>query len=330
MNIVQLINKKREEAKYKKMRLAYIMHHIANIGKIVEDDYEITCYVTQDLVDKNGKEIFYKLRCNGFNKNIPEVKKLLEYYKLNKTVFYIFDNIVFDVPVEITSHFAHLVFKNCTFKNGIATFWADDISLHNNKYINWSNTYSYGNSFFFGRNIKKLTFSNDNFINSYELKGYETTKFGMDIRCNKLNIIDSNIQAENNGQININASSAILFASTISGTEIYLDSDVINCVDASIKPEKGIIIENKNNDMEACIENIECPYIVYNGTEIKSDNHKYININKDKALLDKKRQELVHVLKQIKDECETINNKKIDKMKTNLEKQTLKKIKKGN
>ena len=41
----------------------------------------------------------------------------------------------------------------------------------------------------------------------------------------------------------------------------------------------------KYDNMEACIENIECPYIVYNGTEIKKciDDGMNVFIKKAKA-----------------------------------------------
>lgn len=135
MNILNKI----ERLKYERARTKFLTQITQNIGTIEEREDSIICYVKQDLLEKNSKRVFYELHCYGMNTVYDKSRELVNYYKLNKPVYYIFDGICFDTVVNIASSFSNIIFKNCTFNLGIRIFFADTIILENNKYNSWTN-----------------------------------------------------------------------------------------------------------------------------------------------------------------------------------------------
>lgn len=267
-----------EKLKYERARAKYLQQTIQRIGTIEEKEDCIICYVKQELLEKNSKKVSYELECYGMNTVYDKSRKLVDYFKLNKPVYYIFDGIHFDTFVNIASSFSNLIFRNCTFNAGIHIFFADTITLENNKYNCWSDFKDYGNAFLWGK-VNNLEIKNENFINQYELKKYGENNFGMNINIDKLNIENSTICAESHGQINIKAKKTCILNSKISAPEIYLDSDSITSYNTSynwwLKSANGIIIENKNCDLNIELEcnRIHSPYLIYNGAEIINGNN---------------------------------------------------------
>lgn len=76
-------------------------------------------------------------------------RKLVEYFNLNKPVYYIFDGIIFDTAVNISSLFSNIIFRNCTFNMGIICLFANNITFKNNKYNCWTEFKDYGNAFLY-------------------------------------------------------------------------------------------------------------------------------------------------------------------------------------
>lgn len=325
MNIINSVKRKIGKSLYKICRNQYLKTVIPNIGVIKEDENKITCYVTKHLIEKNGKKISYELHCPGMNNVNEEIKKTVDTYKLDKPVYYIFDGIKFDTTVRLSNPFSNVIFKNCSFNEGLNIIWGNKVTLENNKYYNVMSDYLYRDSFLTG-NVGELIIKDDNFINSYELKKYTNTKFGIVIKCDKLKVINSNIYAENDGQINIKAKMMEIINSTIEGAEIYIDSDSIKSDFSLLKSDNGIIIENKNCDCNIQINfsNTHTPYVIYNQIEMVNNNK--LKVNYDRASLQEKRQALLKVLKIIKNNCDKINNNKIEKLKNNLEQQSLEKV----
>lgn len=288
-----------EELEYERARTKYLRQVIPRIGTIEESENCIICYVKQELLEKNSKKAFYELHCNGMNTVYDRSRELVDYFKLNKPVYYIFDGIYFDTVVNIASTFSNIIFRNCTFNNGIRIFFADTITLEGNKYNCWTNFKDYGNAFLWGK-IKNLEIKNENFINQYELKEYGENNFGINIEVDNLKIDNSTICAESQGQINVKAKETNVLNSNISAPEIYLDSDSIAFGRSLLKAENGIIIENKNCecDTEVGFYNVDSPYVVYNGTEIITDYEDF----KDKEVKEK-RLALVKVLTNVINKC---------------------------
>lgn len=293
------IPKKMEELKYERARVKYLRQVISRIGTIEESEDCIICYVKQELLEKNSKKAFYELHCNGMNTVYDKSRALVDYFKLNKPVYYIFDGIHFDTVVNIASTFSNIIFRNCTFNTGIRIFFADTITLEDNKYNCWTNIKDYGNAFLWGK-IKNLEIKNENFINQLELKKYGQNNFGINIEVDNLKIDNSTICAKSYGQINVKAKKTNVLNSNISAPEIYLDSDSIVFGRSLLKAENGIIIENKNCDcdIEVGFYNVDSPYTIYNGTEIVTDYESF----KEKKIKEK-RLALVNVLTNVINKC---------------------------
>ncbi len=254
--------------------------------------------VYYEYFKKNGKRVFYELQCNGMNTAYDKSKKLVEYFNLNKPVYYVFDGIIFDTVVNISSLFANIIFKNCTFTIGIRCFIADNITFENNKYNCWTESKDYGNAFLYGK-INNLRIEHDQFVNNSNFHSFDNN-FGINVETNKIAIICSNIQAGNNGQINIRANETVSQYSNIIAPEIYLDSDSIFFGNSLLKAENGIIIENENCecDTEVGFYNVDSPYTIYNGTEIITNYEAF----KEEEIKEK-RLALVNVLTNIINKC---------------------------
>ncbi len=320
--IIKNLRKKVRLKIYNIARYDYLKRIVGKLGKIVEEDDKITIYATQRLVDKNNKKNFNELICNGMNTYCEEPRKIVEeIYNLNKPIYFMFDGIVFDNFTRLYSHFSNVIFKNCTFNNGLQILYAANVTLENNKYINWTNFYEYGNSFLYG-DVDKLTIINDEFVNSYDLKKYSKTRFGINISTNKVNIINSNLCAESQGQINIKAKEMSLVNSTIAGPEIYLDSESIKSSDTILKSDNGIIIDNKNNDFTG---DVQAPTVIYNGIDLNASN-KSVLINAEYISLKKARYELLQKLRNLRNYCKQINADKVKGIQEQLDSRPISKV----
>lgn len=93
----KLIDKLKKKSKlkiYNEIRQIYLKKSICNIGKIVEEEDKIICYVDQKYIDRyKGNKPFYKLRLNGMNQVTEGIKETVEKFRLNKPVYYVFDGI---------------------------------------------------------------------------------------------------------------------------------------------------------------------------------------------------------------------------------------------
>lgn len=300
---MDILNKYKEleykKLEYKKARAKYLKQIIPRIGTIEESEDCIICYVNQELLEKNSKKAFYELHCDGMNTIYDKSRELVDYFKLNKPLYYIFDGIHFDTVVNIASTFSNIIFRNCTFNTGIRIFFADTITLEDNKYNCWTSFKDYGNAFLWGK-AKNLEVKNENFINQSELKKYGENNFGINIEVDNLKIDNSTICAESHGQINVKAKKTNILNSNISAPEIYLDSDSIVFDRSLLTSDNGIIIENKNCecDTEVGFYNVDSPYTIYNGTEIITNYEAF----KDEEIKEK-RLALVNVLTNVINKC---------------------------
>lgn len=303
--IIENLRKKVGLKIYNIARQDHLERVVGKLGRIVEEDDKITIYATQKLVEKNGKKAFYELRCYGMSTDYEESRKVVEKYKLNKPVYFVFDGIVFDGFVQLSSHFSNVIFKNCTFNNGLQVFHGANVTLENNKYINWTDVYGCGEPFLYGI-FDELTIINDEFVNSYDLKQYVKTKFGINVSADKVNIISSNVCAESQGQININAKEIFLVNSTIAGPEVYLDSESIKSSDTILKSDNGIMIDNKNSDFTG---DVQAPTVIYNGVDLNASKE-VVSVNEDDVNLKRARYELFQKLRNLRDYCKQINEEK--------------------
>lgn len=294
---------------YNMLRKIYLKKSICNIGKIVEKEDKIICYVNQKSLDKyNGKKIYYKLSLNGIKRNIDIINKL----GLNKPIYYIFNDIKFNCGLKLTSLCCNVVFKNCTFDKNIWIPWCDNITFENNKYTDYFYGYYYGNCFFNANNANKITFINDNFINSYNLNQKSDANFGLDIDAKTVEFINTKVENDSSSSIKIEADKTIIKNSKINANELYIDSKSIDIDDSILNSKNGVIIENTNWDFKG---DIYSPVIFYNGIK-QEDKDK--NDEKSNLTLDEARKKLVMKLGSLSDYCYQINDSRLNQYKEEL------------
>lgn len=290
----------------KLVRYDYLKNITNNIGKVVIEKDEIICYVDQKKLDKyKGNKTLYELRLKGTNRYGYEdfVKKM----RLDKPVHYVFDNINFKTGLKTYSFCGatRATFKNCIFNKNVVLNCAEDITFENNKYIDSCDVYYSGNCFLTAKYVKKITFINDIFANSYDVSEFTKVNFGMKIDADLVQFINTNIDYDSNLVQEIKAKKTEINNSKLSAAEIYIDSDSIQTTgDCLIKAKKGVIIENSNYDFDS---NIDSPVIIYNGDDVSLIREKD-NINIEASELVQSRQNVVNVLNNLKEYCLMLNN----------------------
>lgn len=321
---------------YYKERDDLLRKSIANIGEIIEYEDKIVCNVSQVFIDEYKNKL---LELNGMCLIDEDNKKVLDSYNLNKPVYYIFDGLKFYPGFNFCSRWANVIFKNCIFDKGISIQWADNVIFENNTYLDYYSGYYYGGDcFLWGRNIIKLTLINDNFVNSE--KRNHPTKFGISLEVGTLEIINSEINCKYPGSINIEAEKAIINDSFIDVDELCLDSDSIDFSDSFIIANTSVDIKNKDNDF---IGYIEAPVVVYNGVDLANKNGEMCKVdfeermfkelkikllsilnskivNDDKDLMNARRM-LLGKLYNISENCEMMNEKRLQSIRDNLDRQ---------
>lgn len=302
-----IITKKINEIKYNKAKNKFFKNFLnTDIGRFVIEEDKIVCYVNQELLNKNIN-IFNTLELNGFYPYDEEINKKTKEYGFDKPIQYIFEGINFPAYVSISSMWASVIFENCTFENNVYFFNAHELTFENNKYYDWLNSYFYSRKTFLTiNNAEKVKFINDEVVNSHELN--KKGKFNLEIKLDtkELEIINSKIKCGIDSELNIEATKTKLVKSQISAAEIYLNSDSIESIDSYISADKGIIIENKEEDFN---EIVMSPYTVYNRTEISKNT---FVINNHNASISENRLKLLESLKEVKKMCFQINQKKLE------------------
>lgn len=273
----------------------YIKKYLTNnLGKVIEDDKKITCYVKKNNV-KKGK-YNYTIACFGIRK---EKEKFAKVFKLNKPICYVIDGI--DLKKHKTFIFGYnncdIIIKNCNFGLDVSINTDGKCTIDNTNIT----TFSY------------LLISANNLIiknmDSNQIKSISPKSNIVFSSSNKIDVIDSTIGSQKE-DINIS----------------FLTSNMLNVVNSNIVGKQieckssAIIIDEKSS--LAAIDkvdlqtddfnsmNIDAPTIILNGNKISNKN-KSIVLKKVTDPLSLKRLELVNILKQIRAQCESINSKKI-------------------
>ena len=109
-------------------RQSIIESSITKIGSIIESDDKFICKVEQEKVR------WIRGALKGWHKNISD--EVLEINGLNKPIYYIFDGIEFKQALRISleNQRANLIFRNCTFKDGIYLEDCCDVEFEKNTY----------------------------------------------------------------------------------------------------------------------------------------------------------------------------------------------------
>ena len=271
-----------------------------NLGKVIEEDDRLICYVNKHKCEKN---IFTNtFACSGITDND---RRLAEVYNLVKPIYYVFDGLVFDKnQVYIYGYDnANIIIRNCQFFYGLYVTVHGKCFLSENSYIRAFRRLSiYADD---------ITIKDMNIIN--ELK--YTSNLNVEIAADdNLNIINSYIGKMNEkSNIDISAGKKIIIDnSQIEGDNIKCESPKIETHhDSSLIATKRVNLNVK--DFEPI--KITSPVVALNNNEINSNN-KPIKLKQLTNPLSIKRLELINLLKQVKVKCDKVNSNEINEYKS--------------
>ena len=263
---------------------------VGNLGKVVEEDDKLICYVKKNKIKKEKYE--YSIMCNGI-----EDKELAKTYKLDKPVYYVIEGInITDKKVYIYNYHnedCNITIKNCNFEFGFGIQAKCDCTLDNNHirafYLLMIDT-------------KNLTIKNMDLTNEVALAGADLSiKLGA---AENINLINANIGKEKErAEVSMIAYKNIeLINSTVNGKKVECDAkqQIITDDNSSLNATDKIIIKTDNIDKI----NISCNTLVYNDNVIEQEENIVGTIEYKDDDLTNKRLELINLLKNLKDICE--------------------------
>lgn len=280
-----------------------------HLGKVVEDDEKLTCYVKRSKIKK--KEYHYTIACYGIGNARKDVA---EAFNLNKPICYVIDGI--DLRKHIVYVFGYnnceVIIKDCNFGLDLHVYVNGRCTLDNTNITTFSYLAIGANDLI----IKNMDSDQIRVIGSKS-----NICFGAD---NKIDVINSNIGSQKE-DINVSfiANNELnIINSKIVGKEVECKSSTINADQKS-----SLIATDKVNLQTDTFDsiNINAPTIVLNGEEI-SNEKKSVVLKKITEPLALKRLELVNLLKKIKTQCENINTEKVLEYQEELNVQPVSKV----
>ena len=319
---------------YKIARLKMLKIITGNLGDIIEEKDKFICKVSQKKLDRMyKKDRNLTLNLSGVN---PASEEYVN-YKLDKPIYYIFDNITFSNRLRFYSNFnSKVTFRGCCFKKNIDIIRSTgEVKFERNSFCNQS-SYEYDKSLFkskydrkteihemlYGRGINKIIFEG-NFRNlkSEAHPGH----YGIDIKANYVEIMESIVDIKKPGVFFIRANHLKFDNACIKCNELYIDSKNIDSYDSSIV-SKNVIIDNENKDL---INNIYANTIVYNNILLKDDNlldgnhdivlsEVVVNVNEELVEKQNLRMELINRLKSLQKKCEEIKQEELEQKEQEL------------
>lgn len=281
-----------------------------NLGKVVEDDEKITCYVKKKKVKNKGYH--YVIDCRGTGK-VNEQKKIAKAYNLDKPICYVIDGFESEHGLKIYGcSNCEIIVKNCNFMfnvfisvDGKCTLENTDIDIFSNLSIS----------------ADELIIKNTNLEQINVISCESNIRIGA---CKSVVVVNSNIGNKNKDlTVSLLAPNELnIVNSDISGKCIVCESNSININENSslIATDK---VDLKIDDFNPI--NIEAPIVVLNGEKIINEK-KSIVLKKITDLLALKRLELVNFLKDIKTQCERINLEKVFEYQEELNVQPVSKV----
>lgn len=270
-----------------------------NMGRVVENEDEIICYVKRKKV---GKDCIFLNGCRSFdNENITRK------YGIDKPIHYIFDGL--ECSSDIYSYDGiKLDFRNCYFKYCSYISLVGDCEFEN---------CTFTSSLFYDIYADNLTIKSSSIS---DLAGYN--RFHVVAR-NKLSLIDVDGIGDYYFKIkNVYFSSdkEILFKNTnIDCLNISIDTEKIVSVNSNLRARKNANIES--NEITGLV--VDSPNIICNDINVSSGK---MCLNKGNTLLDRKREDLINVLKEIRDKCKDINELKVKEVSEKIQGRPISKV----
>lgn len=221
---------------------------IKDIGKCSIIDNKVICLVDENKIKRDSFNSWnYKIMLNGLNKNFKEDnKEVLKKLKVDKGIQYIIENINFDKRVYIDSYDSEIVFRNCSFTDGISIANVDSIIFENNVYIlsNNNKENKFGISTSDIERVNTIRFINDNVYITNSDENSNNILINLDLFAKKIEIINSKISK--NTSVLIDAKDFIISQSKISSDELYITAEVIESHNSVADIKEGIIAENSD------------------------------------------------------------------------------------
>lgn len=265
-----------------------------NLGKVVEDNQKITCYIKRSKVKKENYS--YTIACFGVGENRKKIAKI---YNLNKPICYVIDNLKFkDHHVYIFGYNnCEVIIKNCDFGLNLNIYVNGKCVLDNSNIT----TFSY-----LSIGADELTIKNMDREQIDVLSTESKIYFGAD---DKLDIIDSNIGWDNkNINVSLLAGNELnIINSKINGKEVECESKTIN-VDEKSSLTAADKVKLQTDNFNSI--NIGAPTIILNGEEILNKKQSVV-LQKITEPITFKRLELINLLKKVKSQCEKISIGKV-------------------
>ena len=276
----------------------YEMNYLTNnLGEVIEDDEQITCYVKKNKITKNGKHS-YAIYCSGIE-NDDYRKKIAKTYNLDKPICYVIDGIELDGELKIFGEICEVIIKNCSFSLGLSVSGESKLTI-DNTYINIFNYLSiYAN---------ELVIKN---MRSEQLNEIYSNPRLIFTSYSKLDLIDSNI-GKNDQRFRFYVEDSLnIVNSTITGQEIECESSKINADEKSSLTASNIV-SLKTGDFNSI--NITAPIITLNGEKLVEEKGNCV-FRKSTNLLELKRLELISLLRNLNEKCKSINTKNVSEYK---------------
>lgn len=271
------------------VRNFYKGYLVGNLGKVVEEEDKLICYVEQSKIKKGIYEYF--IECNGI-----EGKELAKRYNLDKPVHYIIEGITLkDKKVYIYNFHnddCNITIKNCDFD------WGCSITANCDCTIDSIHIRAFHLLMI---DTKNLTIKNMDLTNELA-----NASADLSIRLGateNINLINANIGKEKERtKVSMIAYKNIeLTNSTVNGKEVECESkDIITNDNSSLNGTDKVKIKSDNIDRI----NISSSTIVYNDKVIEQEEKKEVIIEKKDDDLTNKRLELISLLRNLKDVCE--------------------------
>lgn len=292
-----------------KITRPYVKRYLTgNLGKIVESDDKIICYVNKRKIKKKKYE--YTIACFGIR---DTEKKLADAFNLNKPVCYVIDGI--NLEKHKTYIFGYdnceVIIKKCNFGLGLDVDVNGKCTLDNTNITVFSYLYIRANSLV----IKNMKEDQIDVISSKTNIGFEAD--------NRIDIKDSNIgHKKKNVKVSLIAPNEInIVNSKIIGKEIEYKSNVVNT------NEDGLLkATNKVNlyTEDVNLTDIEASKIILNGEEVSNEKNIVFKGIAEPLVLE--RLELISLLEKVKSQCENVNLGKVLKYEEELNEQPIRRI----
>lgn len=275
------------------------------LGKVVEEDDRLICYVEKSRVKK--KNYRYTIACLGIGKEKYR-KEMAKKFQLDKPICYVIDCL--ELKRNNVYIFGYddceVIIKNCNFElnyfihihvNGKCTLDNTDIKPFSHLSINANELI-----------IKNM---HDNQIEILDSKS--NIEFG----ANRIDVIDSNIGSKKkNIKVSFLATNGLnITNSNIFGKEVECEAYIINIDEkSSLTAANKVSLKTKDFDPIT----INAPIIALNGDEMINKKGKVV-LKKITNSIDLKRIELINLLRKVKEECELLTAENVSEYKEELD-----------